>query len=85
MYKLVLTVVVWPVTRPKVSVHWLSAYPVILSSVISALQNKIRQIFWGAVLPFFRLNNSLQCRRILGGRKLVHVRIATMKPPSLIL
>ena len=28
---------------------------------------------------------SLQCRRILGGRKLVHVRIATMKQPSLIL
>ena len=27
---------------------------------------------------------SLQCRRILGGRKLVN-RIATMKPPSLIL
>ena len=27
---------------------------------------------------------SLQCRRILGGRKLVY-RIATMKPPSLIL
>ena len=42
---------------------------------------------------FYRLANrrsvkqglfSLQCRRILGGRKLVHVRIATMKPPSLI-
>ena len=47
-----------------------------------------------ATLPLFyiaqsvnsddRRARSLQCRRILGGRKLVN-RIATMKPPSLIL
>ena len=36
------------------------------------------------LLPVRPPTNSLQCRRILGGRKLVN-RIATMKPPSLIL
>ena len=37
-------------------------------------------ILYNTVLP----TSSLQCRRILGGQKLVN-RIATLKPPSLIL
>ena len=38
---------------------------------------------WAFSLRLRKITGSLQCRRILGGRKLV--RIATMKPPSLIL